>query len=34
MKVSNLDFNKFTNNYISEKSFQEDMKSKVEPYLY
>ena len=33
MKVSNLDFNKFTNNYISEKSFQEEMRTKVEPYL-
>lgn len=33
MKESNLDFNKFTNKYISEKNFQEEMKTKVEPYL-
>lgn len=33
MKVSNLNFNKFTNKYISEKNFKEEMKTKVEPYL-
>lgn len=33
MKETNLDFNKFTNKYISEKNFEEEMQTKVEPYL-
>lgn len=33
MKEIDVNFNEFTNKYISENNFEEEMKSKVEPYL-